>query len=111
LQFPEAYAYLFVNGSEVTIRRLGAGPELLVCGEPAETAELFHGDLIAFGPFELRVRITGPAISAAPHDEVESLLLEIRAGLAAECRNASEDISACTSAPASARSLAVGFPA
>lgn len=57
LQFPEAYAYVFVNGSRVTIRRLGTGPELMVCGEPAETAEVFHGDLLVFGPFELRVRI------------------------------------------------------
>ena len=44
LQFPEAYAYLFVNGHEVSIRRLGSGPGLLVCGEPADTAELFHLD-------------------------------------------------------------------
>jgi len=57
LQFPEAYAYLFVNGREVTIRRLGSGPELAVGGECVESADLFHGDRVAFGPFEIQVRI------------------------------------------------------
>ena len=61
LQFPEAYAYLFVNGSEVTIRRLGAGPELAVNGERIESSELFRGDRVAFGPFEFEVRIDEPA--------------------------------------------------
>jgi hypothetical protein len=61
LQFPEAYAYLFVSGSEVTIRRLGAGPELAVNGERIESSELFRGDRVAFGPFELAVRIDEPA--------------------------------------------------
>jgi pSer/pThr/pTyr-binding forkhead associated (FHA) protein len=90
LQFPEAYAYLFVSGPQVSIRRLGSGPAMLVCGQPAESAELFHGDSIAFGPFELKLHISGPAAyprhdqpeSAA--DEVESLLLDIRRGLAAD---------------------------
>src|SRR5262245_725330 len=63
LQFPEAYAYVFVNASDVSIRRLGTGPDLRVCGEIVEAAELFQGDLIAFGPFELRVRIEEPANS------------------------------------------------
>lgn len=60
LQFPEAYAYLFVNGGEVTIRRLGSGPDLMVCEECVETADLFHGDRVAFGPFEFRVQIDEP---------------------------------------------------
>lgn len=104
LAFPEAFAYLFVDGPRVTIRRLGEGPELLVCGEAVETAELFHGDTIAFGPFELRLIIDAPpapprggprdsasddmsqpAAEADPQaaiDEVESLLSDIRRGLA-----------------------------
>jgi len=57
LSFPEAYAYLFVESAEVTIRWLGAGPELIVAGESVESAELFHGDTMAFGPFELQVLI------------------------------------------------------
>ena len=61
LQFPEAYAYLFVKGSELTIRRLGVGPELVVCGERVQSVELFHGDRVAFGPFEFEVRIDEPS--------------------------------------------------
>jgi hypothetical protein len=57
VQFPDAYAYVFVTGGQVTIRRLGAGPPLVVSGEAVETAELFDGDLIAFEPFELRLRV------------------------------------------------------
>ena len=66
LQFPEAYAYLFVSGSEVTIRRLGAGPELVVCGERSESSELFHGDRVSFGPFEFQVRIDEPSGGRQP---------------------------------------------
>jgi pSer/pThr/pTyr-binding forkhead associated (FHA) protein len=103
LQFPEAYAYLFVNGSQVTIRRLGSGPELFVCGQAAQQAELFHGDLVAFGPFELLVRIddarprgrggirqgeeTGDQPdneSAEAADEVQTLLADIRRALSAQ---------------------------
>lgn len=58
LSFPEVYAYLFVDGSEVTIRRLGAGPALVVSGERTDKAELFQGDEVRFGPFELRVIIS-----------------------------------------------------
>jgi hypothetical protein len=97
LSFPEAYAYVFVTGTKVTIRWLG-GPELLVCGEAVNTAELFHGDLVEFGPFELRVIVDdGPrrrhetddaAILAFPTsgrtsdelgaiDEVRALLLDV----------------------------------
>jgi len=61
LTFPEAYAYLFVQGTKVTIRWLGSGPELIVCDEPVETAELLHGDRVAFGPFELQVSIDSPS--------------------------------------------------
>src|SRR5207248_10869017 len=49
LQFPEAYAYLFVHEDSVTIRRLGSGPELCVGGDLVDSAELFHGELVAFG--------------------------------------------------------------
>jgi hypothetical protein len=104
LRFPEAYAYLFAHDAEVTIRRLGSGPELLVCGEAVETAELRDGDLLGFGPFELRVlSVGGPPVprgtpardgqtdygawehdQSAPDatDEVRLLLAEIHAALA-----------------------------
>jgi len=69
LSFPEAYAYLFVEGSEVTIRRLGTGPELIVAGESVESADLFHGDKLAFGPFELQVLIEQtPGTASAASD-------------------------------------------
>jgi hypothetical protein len=73
LRFPEAYAYVFVSGSRVSIRRLGSGPELLVCGEPLESGELFHGDLVELGPFELRVVIDdAPRGDGRGDDETDS---------------------------------------
>ena len=57
LTFPEAYAYLFVQDSQIAVRRLGSGPELMVSGEVVEAAEVHNGDRIAFGPFEVRVVI------------------------------------------------------
>jgi hypothetical protein len=58
-QFPESYAYLFVQAQRVSIRWLGSGPPLVVCGEAVETAELRNGDRVGFGPFELVVHIPG----------------------------------------------------
>jgi hypothetical protein len=69
LNFPEAYAYVFVDGNQVTIRRLGSGPDLFVCGEPVESGELFHGDLIEMGTFELRVVIDEPPPGGRLHDD------------------------------------------
>jgi pSer/pThr/pTyr-binding forkhead associated (FHA) protein len=103
LQFPEAYAYVFVSGTEVSIRRLGSGPVLVVCGEQVDSADLYHGDLIEMGPFELRVVIDHPprrgrtdsggrawqsmeidddSDEESAHDEVRSLLADIRQALA-----------------------------
>jgi type III secretion system (T3SS) inner membrane Yop/YscD-like protein len=72
LTFPEAYAYLFVQGTEVTIRRLGAGPDLVICGECVESAELLDGDRVAFGPFELQVIIENGTISRLEHSSLFS---------------------------------------
>jgi hypothetical protein len=58
LSFPEVYAYLFVDGTKVTIRRLGSGPALSVGGDSTERSELFQGDEVRFGPFELRLMIS-----------------------------------------------------
>jgi hypothetical protein len=103
LQFPEAYAYVFVSGTEVSIRRLGTGPMLVVCGEPVESSDLFHGDLVEMGPFEMRILIDHPPrrgntdrVGAnwsldqsdddwgdeSAIDEVQSLLSDIRMALA-----------------------------
>lgn len=88
LTFPEAYAYLFVQENQVTIRRLGAGPDLIVCGERVETAELLADDRVAFGPFELRVIIDRPQEPeievAQPGDPTTLLLAELRSALAAD---------------------------
>ncbi len=55
--FPDAYAYLLVQDENISIRRVGDGPELLVNGETIEAGDLFHGDQVAFGPFTLRMVI------------------------------------------------------
>jgi hypothetical protein len=81
-QFPEAYAYLFAQDGRVTIRRLGSGPELRVSGEAVESAELFSGDVVAFGPFELKVRI-GRLVPPGD-DPAGALLEELRCALSAE---------------------------
>jgi hypothetical protein len=99
LTFPEAYAYLFVQETNVTIRRLGTGPELVVCGETVESAELFHGDVLSLGPFELRVVIDEPTTSrqtaARTSDcmsgEASLLLEEIFRALDANERPADDD--------------------
>jgi hypothetical protein len=72
--FPEAYVYVLVQGDNVLIRRLGAGPELFVCGERVEAAKLWDGDRVAFGPFELRAIIP----SRVPHQSAEHDLLAQR---------------------------------
>jgi len=74
LAFPEAYAYLFVQDSQIAVRRLGSGPELMVSGEVVESAEVQHGDLIAFGPFEVRVVVEDRARQYPPAAPSESLI-------------------------------------
>jgi hypothetical protein len=59
-QFPEAYAYVFVSDPAVTLRRLGAGPDLTVNGRVVQNVELRDGDRIRTGPFEFHVRIVWP---------------------------------------------------
>jgi len=69
LSFPESYAYLFVQDTKVSIRHLGGGPPLTICGDPTDAAELLHGDVVAFGPFELRVLFDQPARLDNPHKQ------------------------------------------
>jgi hypothetical protein len=103
-QFPEAYAYIFVAGLAIKIRRLGTGPVLTVNDEEVESAELTHGDVVDMGPFSLRVIVDhpprrggdpddfrpldfGPASDAGTADaidEIQSLLADIRQTLAAD---------------------------
>jgi hypothetical protein len=71
--FPEAYAYVLLQEDRVLIRRLGLGPDLYVGAEQVETAELWDGDQVAFGPFELRAIIPGQSASASGSQTDESL--------------------------------------
>jgi hypothetical protein len=91
LHFPEAFAYVFVSGCRVSIRRLGSGPELLVCGEPTDSGELFHGDLVELGPFELRVLIEGPSPDGIPTDDETDSSAEL-AGTDAETAGAVHEV-------------------
>jgi hypothetical protein len=103
-QFPEAYAYIFVAGLAIKIRRLGTGPELIVNEEQVESSELSHGDVVEMGPFSLRVIVDHPprrnsdpdssrpldfspgsdSGEADAIDEIQSLLADIRQTLAAD---------------------------
>lgn len=56
-QFPDAYAYLFVQPEGVTVRHLGAGPAVTVAGEPVQARRLLDGDVLEFGPYAFRIRI------------------------------------------------------
>ena len=76
----EAYAYLFVHEAKVMVRSLGAGPPLTVCGEPTDSAELLHGDVVAFGPFELRVLFDQP-VPAGPSPSPAAVLSVLRQGV------------------------------
>lgn len=59
-QFPDAYAYLFVQNGEVTVRHLGAGPAVLVDGEPVQARRLGDGDVLCCGPYAFRLVIGQP---------------------------------------------------
>ncbi|MEX2173449.1 MAG: FHA domain-containing protein [Pirellulaceae bacterium] len=93
LQFPEAYAYVFVDGSDVSIRRLGSGPVLVVCDEELETSELFHGDLIEMGPFAMQVVIDHPP-RRSPHDDDATHLRVAGANELAENLDAADEVRA-----------------
>jgi hypothetical protein len=56
-QFPDAYAYLFVQNDEVTLRHLGAGPAVHVGGKLVQAARLRHGDVLECGPYAFRICI------------------------------------------------------
>ncbi len=56
-RFDELYSYVLLRPEQVTIRRLGVGPDLRVGDELANWASLEHGDRLRLGPFEFRVGI------------------------------------------------------
>lgn len=59
-QFPDAYAYLFVQDGEVTVRHLGSGPAVLVGGERVQARRLSDGDVLECGPYAFRLVIRTP---------------------------------------------------
>lgn len=56
-QFPEAFAYVYVTTDGVTVRHLGALPELLVNGRPVESVTLEDGDRLEMGQYEFQINI------------------------------------------------------
>jgi hypothetical protein len=71
--FLETYAYLLVHDDSVTVRRVADAPELLVNGEPIESAELAAGDRLMFGPFELTLQIQFTTKTTLPPSTVPSI--------------------------------------
>lgn len=66
-QFPDSYAYLMVTPLGVSVRWLGMGPQLAVNEQPAHRAVPLHdGDLLRFGPYELRAHITWKVAADCP---------------------------------------------
>lgn len=59
-QFPEAYAYLFLQDGEVTVRHLGSGPAVMVDGERVQARRLQDGDVLECGPYAFRLVIRQP---------------------------------------------------
>ena len=95
-QYPESYAYLFLNEEDVSIRYLDVGPELMVEGQPVQSAQLRDGERIQTGPYEFRIHIdrpvktplagaamqSGPNMSNAEEDSDATGLAEVRQLLA-----------------------------
>jgi hypothetical protein len=86
-QFPQAFAYIFVNESGVTLRRLGVGPDVTVNGSVIEAIGLEDGDRIRTGPFEFHVRIDQPvrnggSSAVTPTRERKARASEVRRKLA-----------------------------
>jgi hypothetical protein len=57
-QFPDGYAYLFVQPDGVTVRHLGGGPAVVVNGEPVQARRMKHGEVLECGPYAFRLVIS-----------------------------------------------------
>lgn len=53
--FPDAYAYLYLSTSGISIRHLGEGPQLLVNDHPVDASQLQIGDRLEMGIYEFRL--------------------------------------------------------
>lgn len=56
-EFPETFLYLYLKAGQVTIRRLGVGPELFVDEMETDSADLRVGSLLEFGPYAFRLAV------------------------------------------------------
>ncbi|MFI4877128.1 MAG: FHA domain-containing protein [Blastopirellula sp. JB062] len=108
-QFPEAYAYVYHRGSQLTLRWLDEGPELTVNGEHFTRGAVADGDRIRCGPYEFQVAVAGgggakekqrslqqivgksTATEESAREEVEMLLAEVKRNLFGD-QFAEEDI-------------------
>ncbi len=73
-QFPEVYAYLYVNDSGVTLRHLDEGPEMTVDGVVVRSVSLTDGSRIRTGPFEFRIHINNASGRRTRKDDPEDVL-------------------------------------
>jgi len=67
-QFADVHFYLMVDQQSVTLRHLGAAPEITINGRVVASTRLLDGDRIRTGPFEFAFHI-------------ERSLAEIQAGV------------------------------
>lgn len=59
---PEVHTYLYVTREAITIRHMGAAPNLFVRNQKVEVAKLQHGDRVQIGDaFEFQLKIQTPA--------------------------------------------------
>jgi hypothetical protein len=54
-EFPETFLYLYLKDEQVTVRRLGVGPDLYVDEMTTDSAVLGIGSLLEFGPYAFRL--------------------------------------------------------
>lgn len=56
-QFSDYHAYIYVRDEIITLRHLGAAPEVTVNGRVVRWGELKHMDRMRFGPYQLQLRL------------------------------------------------------
>jgi hypothetical protein len=76
-EFPEAHSYILLGSQGVTIRYMGAGPELKVNDRAVSSSTLCDGDTIGSGPYEFLVRVSPPPYRGRPFDRVTSEAVDL----------------------------------
>ena len=57
--FPAVHTYLYVRKDGVSVRHIGAGPDLCVNGQRVETFAVHSGDVLGLGAFEFLLHVHG----------------------------------------------------